>query len=291
MTIRTIAVWLMLFASAMAVDQKVVVVVDDSGSMADWMRSDRVRKIDAAKQALNVVLEKLPDGSKLGVLALNAGWLMPLQDLDRGKLQNSIQQLKARGSTPLGARMSEACDELLKLRTKEIYGDYRLLVVSDGEAGDQALLNHVLPDIMSRGFAVDVVGVDMVSDHSLATRVHNYRRADDPGALEEAIATSLAESNSDDAVGGESDFELLAGLPDDVAPFVISSLTVANNAPISGEGFEADDYFPQSSFGGGGNSGGGSGGGMIGGVVCMFVLFFFVATVSSLFKAITRRGR
>ena len=279
--------------------QKVVVVVDDSGSMADWMRSVRTRKVDAARQALFTVLEQLPDDSKLGILALNRGWLYPLGPLDRNRLTQSINQLRARGSTPLGASMSVASDALLKLREEETYGDFRLLVVSDGEAGDQALLDHVLPDIMGRGFLVDVIGVDMKSDHSLATRVHSYRKADDPDSLEQAIASALAEGVTTDVGSGESDFELLAGLPVDVVPFVISSLTSTNNTPVSGNTYD-DEGDPNGVYippGGGYSapSGGGGGGGgasfRFGGIFCMFILFLLVSTVSSLFRSISRPKR
>lgn len=285
MLLRTTICW-MLLASSIFAAQKIVVVVDDSGSMSDWMRSERIRKIDAARQSLVVVLKSLPRDAKVGVLALNAGWLVPLQTLDRERLQRSIRDLKARGSTPLGERMREASDELLALRKKDIYGDYRLLVVTDGEAGDQELLAYVLPDIMSRGFVVDVIGVDMESEHSLATRVHNYRRADDPASLSAAIASSLAESDASDVVAGESDFELLAPLPVEITPVVISALTSANNVPVTGEGFDHDEFY-KGTGGNFGNSGGGSGFGF-GGILCIGILFFIIASLSSMFRAIVR---
>jgi uncharacterized protein YegL len=217
MLLRTTIAWMLLAGSVLAA-QKVVVVVDDSGSMANRMRRESVRKIEAAKQALSVVLQKLPEDAEVGVLALNNGWIIPLQNnLSRSQIQQQVNQLRARGGTPLGVRMKEATDELLKLRDSDVYGDYRLIVVTDGEASDQDLLDQILPDIMSRGLLVDAIGVDMASEHSLATQVHSYRRADDPESLKEAIASALAESDAADVVGGESDFELLAGFPADLA--------------------------------------------------------------------------
>ena len=65
MQIRTTLLWLCL-ASSLIAGQKVVVVVDDSGSMADRMRYERVRKMEAAKKALSVVLEKLPSDASVG---------------------------------------------------------------------------------------------------------------------------------------------------------------------------------------------------------------------------------
>ena len=160
-------------------NQNVIVLVDDSGSMEDRMRSG-VRRIQAAKNALKVVLAKLPADASVGVLALNQGWIVPLQPMDHDQLADHVDQLRAAGRTLLGLNLKLAADELLKLRAEQVYGDYRLLVVTDGEANDQQVLDWVLQDILARGISVDVIGVDMQSDHSLATKVHNYRRADDP---------------------------------------------------------------------------------------------------------------
>ena len=275
--------------------QTVVVVVDDSGSMEDRMRSGE-RRIDAAKRALQVVLEKLPEDAQVGVLALNQGWVIPLGKLDRSKTSGQIRRLRANGGTLLGENLKYAADELLKVRDDQVYGDYRLLVVTDGEANDQKLLDFVLPDIMCRGLVVDVIGVDMQSDHSLAKEVHNYRRADDAASLETAIAESLAESDNEVAIGGESDFELLAALPPEMALSVIQSLTSATNDPIGGKNLNPRDFGLTGSLGlplsrgySSTNSGGGGPGFFgFGFVFCMGIVFFAVATISSMLKSARR---
>jgi hypothetical protein len=85
---------------------------------------------------------------------------------------------------------------------------------------------------MSRGITVDVIGVDMAGDHSLATQVHNYRRADDPASLEAAIKETFAETPQDDPNAAEEDYELVAAFPDDMATEVIKKLTLTGNHPI-----------------------------------------------------------
>ena len=74
MLCRTLCFWMFLLTTALG-GQKVVVVVDDSGSMADRMRHEGIRKMNAAKQSLQVVLERLPEDAEVGVLALNRGLL------------------------------------------------------------------------------------------------------------------------------------------------------------------------------------------------------------------------
>lgn len=279
---------LVMTASCAQAAKNVVVVVDDSGSMADRMR-EGTERMQAAKQALQTVLNNLPQESKVGILALNQGWIIPLEKLDRSKSTSRINRLKARGGTLLGENMKVAADALMALREDQVYGEYTLLVVTDGEANDPDYLAHVLPDIMTRGFNVDVIGVDMVSDHSLATRVHNYRRADDVSSLKTAIEESLAESDDSVAVGGESDFEVLEGLPQDVARSVITTLTTFENKPVGGSEYNPADYafgpmnIPVPS------TQSGSGKPFIGGLVFfMGIIFFAVATLSSLLRAARR---
>jgi uncharacterized protein YegL len=214
------------------------VVLDDSGSMAERMRSDRrTQKIEAARQALLTVLENVPPDARIGILALNGGgsdhWVLPLGRVDRNRLLSAVRVIRANGGTPLGASMKTAADALLAQREKTRYGTYKLLVVTDGEATDQRLVDAYLPDILSRGITIDVIGVDMRQDHRLATQVHTYRRADDPGSLQQAISeVVLGESTIDDNDAGESDFELLAGIPDEVAVAALDALGRRGNAPI-----------------------------------------------------------
>lgn len=235
--IVALLIWaVVLTASLSAADQNVVVVLDDSGSMDEGMGRGQ-RKMDAAKDALLSVLEKLPDQAHVGVLALNSriagsSWIVPLGPVDRASTRQRIASIRAGGSTPLGAAMKVAADALLEKRRREVYGNYRLLIVTDGEAGDQELVDRYLPDIKARGLITDVIGVKMRGDHSLATQVHSYRRADDPGSLAQAIAEVFAETSDDSGDAGESDYDLLSGLPDEVAVAVLSSLTETDNQPI-----------------------------------------------------------
>lgn len=217
----------------------VVVLIDDSGSMDQEMatRSGPIRRIDAAKNALLTVLGNLPNDTNIGLLALNqvgsdGHWLYPLAVVDSDRLLSVVNQLQANGGTPLGSAMKSATDALLSAREKNPYGTFRLLVVTDGEATDSLLLETYLPDILRRGITVDVIGVDMQTDHSLATKVHQYRRADDAEALNQAVAAVFAESNSVTDQGGESDFDWIAGLPDEFAAESLAAISQIDNSPV-----------------------------------------------------------
>ena len=216
----------------------VVIVLDDSGSMNERM-SGGVRRIDAAKNAIKVILKQFPTDTKLGLLLLNGEraknhWAIPLEPLSVAQATRRVESVNAEGGTPLGDRMREGADALLQLREKQIYGNFRLLIVTDGEANDAKLLSLYLPDVLSRGLVVDAIGVDMKQNHSLATRVHSYRRADDAQALSKAIEEVFAEQADSSNANSDADFALLQALGDETAKEALSALSKPNNAAITG---------------------------------------------------------
>ncbi|MEE8450825.1 MAG: vWA domain-containing protein [Thermoguttaceae bacterium] len=239
---RTTILLSLLFSSAVAHGgENVVVVLDDSGSMSDRMRSDTsLTKMEAAKQALATVLQGLPPDAQVGVVLLNgqAGaqhWAYPLGPVDAELIGRRIRQIEPTRMTPLGERMKTAADAILALRAEQHYGSYRLLIVTDGEANDAELVETYLPDILARGIWVDVIGVDMAADHSLATKVHSYRKADDPASLAQALAEVFAESTGSSGDADESDFELIAAIPSEVAAAALQALATSENHPIGEE--------------------------------------------------------
>lgn len=227
--------------------QAVVVVLDDSGSMGESMPGGP-QKMKAAKQALLAVLDDLPDDAEVGVYALNSrgregSWIVPFGPADPAQYRPQIEAIRDGGGTPLGAALKEAAERLMEKRRQQVYGTYRLLVVTDGEATDQYQLDRYLPDLRGRGLLLDVIGVAMDGEHSLASAANTYRRADDPASLQQALAEVFAESGGDDANDGADDFEMLAGLPDGVAAAALNAMTEANsnNEPIeAAEGTQAD---------------------------------------------------
>ena len=122
---------------------------------------------------------------------------------------------------------------LLQQRDKQLgYGTYRLLVVTDGEASDAKIMERVIPQVLARGITLDAIGLDMGRDHSLATKVHNYRRADDQQSLTQAIAASFAEVSDDNQQGMDEMFAELAGLDAGIAAAAISAYASSGNQPI-----------------------------------------------------------
>lgn len=224
----------------------VVIVLDASGSMKESMGGAGGVRMDAAKSAIKQVLKTVPDSTHVGLLVFGGKnvpdiWIYPLGPRDDAKLTAGLDRILPNGGTPLGHFMKLGADHLLEVRDKNNgYGSYRLLMVTDGAAGDQELLDAYLPDVLSRGITVDVIGVSMKNDHKLATSVNSYRRADDAEALREAISQVFAEvGGSGDGDVDEDVFEILQALPDEMTMGVISAITASDNDPIHKVGFSS----------------------------------------------------
>ena len=211
----------------------IVVILDASGSMQDKFSGDRTKsKMEAAKAALQEVLSKIPDDTHIGLLVFSGAnirneWIYPLGPKDTQKLTAAIHLPQPGGNTLLGKYIRIGANRLLEQREKQYnYGNYRLLVVTDGEASDADKVKHYTPEILNRQIRVDVIGVDMKTDHMLANVVDSYRKADNPGELVAAVSQILAETDDTGTdVGGEDAFEYIAPLSSEIAADLIQQLT------------------------------------------------------------------
>ncbi len=220
----------------------IVVILDASGSMQDKFSGDRTKsKMEAAKAALQEVLSKVPDDTHIGLLVFSGAnirneWVYPLGPKDTQQLIAAIHLPQPSGNTPLGKYIRIGANRLLEQREKQYnYGNYRLLVVTDGEASDADKVKHYTPAILNRQIRIDVIGVDMKTDHMLANVVDGYRKADNPGELVAAVSQILAETGDTGTdVGGEDAFEYIAPLSSEIAADLIERLTTpASNTAIA----------------------------------------------------------
>lgn len=218
----------------------IVIVLDASGSMNTPMRGARMTRMQAAKEALLTALRQVPDTTHIGLLVFSGQggakqWIYPLGRRDDEKLVRAINLPTPGGGTPLGRFIKIGADRLLEERKKQHgYGTYRLLIVTDGEAQDTLLVNKYVPEVIARGITTDVIGVDMQGNHTLATKVHSYRSADDPESLAKAVAEILAEvsSSGDASAAGEEAFEIIKPIPAALAASMLDSLARSGNHPI-----------------------------------------------------------
>lgn len=213
--------------------ENIIVILDASGSMNDKFRADQSKsKMEAAKEALREVLAKVPENTHIGLLVFSGSnvqddWVYPLGPKNTERLMTAIELPQPGGGTPLGKYMRIGANRLLEQREKQYnYGNYRLLIVTDGVANDEAKVAQYTPEIIDKQIRVDVIGVDMQTDHLLAKDADSYRRADNPGALVAAVSQILAETGGTGTdTGGEDAFEDIAPLSDEIASDLIQRLT------------------------------------------------------------------
>lgn len=218
----------------------VVIVLDASGSMRETMSGTRIVKMNAAKQALHQVLQHVPETTHVGLLVFSSAnvrdpWVYPLGPREDVKLKAAIDLPQPKGGTPLGKFIKEGADRLLQEREKQHgYGSYRLLVVTDGEAGDTGFMNQVTNLLLQRGvITLDVIGVDMGGRHTLATRSHSYRQANDPDSLTRAVQEVFAEISTTDGSDADAEaFAEIAPLPAAFAADVLKALGTTGNQPL-----------------------------------------------------------
>jgi hypothetical protein len=239
--IASLLLGLAVFGSSFAQDaaDNVVIVLDGSGSMARPLPGANTDRMTAAQAALKKVLQTVPQETRIGLLVFSAkgvddDWVYPLAPRDDAKLMQAIDRPIPGGGTPLGAYLKKGADRLLEERARQFgYGTFRLLVVTDGEAGDQKLVERFTPEVIARGITVDVIGVAMDQRHTLATRVHSYRSANDPASLTRALAEVFGEigGRGRDVAGAEA-FAELQPIPSEVAQAMIQALSASGNQPI-----------------------------------------------------------
>lgn len=219
----------------------VVIILDASGSMAGRFQSETpLDRMTAAKQALLKVAQKISTNTQIGLLVfsdphLKSDWVYPLGPMDFRRLRDAILLPQPGAGTPLGAYLKKGADRLLEARDEQHgYGTYRLIVVTDGEAQDGDLVERYTPEINRRGLILDVIGVAMSQQHTLARLAHSYRAANDARALDRALSAVFAEIGGNNETGRmtPADYELLRPFPIPVAAAAVDALSESLTGPL-----------------------------------------------------------
>ncbi|MEM7060076.1 MAG: vWA domain-containing protein [Pseudomonadota bacterium] len=166
-----------------------MIILDDSSSMRDQM--------NAAKQAVIQAVGQFDPDSRVGVIALNKGMVMPVQlasDASRS-VENDLASVSANGATPLGASLSDAAGILTQeAQNRRGFGVFRILVTTDGAASDSDLMNDAVADILSTTpIEIATIGIGIGEGHALNvpgyTSYVSVSSVDQlAGALQEAAA-------------------------------------------------------------------------------------------------------
>ncbi|MBZ6075430.1 vWA domain-containing protein [Microvirga puerhi] len=141
-----------------------VLVIDASNSM--WGRIDGKAKMDIARDAVSSLVDALPKGSRLGIVAYghrraadcnDIETVMPIGAVDKTKVQAVASKLTPRGKTPITASLKEAAGLLGAGKPGNV------IIVTDGIEtckGDPCALAEELKR-KNAGFVAHVVGFDV----------------------------------------------------------------------------------------------------------------------------------
>lgn len=180
-------------------------VFDDSGSMGSrppnvgiFSKSDS--RIEIAKRATLEFLKFVPEDVNLGLYALNLGECVPLGLNNREAFIREIKRFSDTGGTPLNNAIRRAVDILVEQRKKQLdYGDFRIIVVTDGEATDGDIGDNAGPYALKARIPIYTIGFCVNGDHALRRYSLNYRAADNEEDLRKGLEETLGESATYDA--------------------------------------------------------------------------------------------
>jgi Ca-activated chloride channel homolog len=175
------------------------IVFDGSGSMADTSCGEGGRKINAAKQALKQFIRLVPEAANIGLFVFDAAGVREVASLgaDRSSILQSIDEVNASGGTPLGEAIKVGSRALTAQAQRQLgYGDYVLVVMTDGQADSESTLSNAVSDILANTpIVVHTIGFCIDDGHSLNKKGKTlYYTANSAQELSAGLQQVLAEA-------------------------------------------------------------------------------------------------
>lgn len=178
----------------------IYVVFDGSGSMGGTACSGGLSKIEAAKKALNSFVSYVPDRANLGLSAFDRNGIHERAALgvnNREHFTSAIGQISIGGQTPLNTAINGAYAKLTEQARQQLgYGEYHLVVITDGEASNGYEPDKVVEKLISESpVVVHTIGFCIDNDHSLNQPGRTiYKTATDYESLKRGLQGVLAEA-------------------------------------------------------------------------------------------------
>ncbi len=176
------------------------VVLDGSGSMSERACQGDGRKIEQAKAALEVFSKAAPRNANLGLLVFDSRGVserVPLATDNRQEFLRQVMAVTPSGGTPLRDAIALARQQLERQARRQLgYGEYNLVVVTDGEASSGQDPRQVVNAMLAQSpIILHTIGFCISTSHSLnQPRRTVYKAANDRRELERGLEAALAEA-------------------------------------------------------------------------------------------------
>jgi Ca-activated chloride channel family protein len=178
-------------------------IVDGSGSMSESLpkqcKGDKRfgSRLEGAKWAVEQFLPLVPRDVNLGLWVFDTNGNSERVSLgpdSRAPFLIEVKKIRAGGKTPLTESIEQGVNRLVQQRDKQLgYGEFRLIVVTDGEATGRPLPQAVAY-ARERRVPIYTIGLCLSTDHELRKSSVSYRPADSIEALKLGLEETLAET-------------------------------------------------------------------------------------------------
>jgi hypothetical protein len=193
-------------------------IMDGSGSMRQRTTRDCggdqnfPDKMSGARWAIKTFLEQMPEDVNIGLYVFDRDGkreVVPLGQGNRQQFLTAVENIDAGAGTPLARAIRYGADRLVHQYRKQLgYGEFRLVVVTDGEADG-------IPDAAlyaaKHGIPIYAIGLCVEQNHPLRHYSVSYRAADNFADLSQGLQDTLAELPSfdvtqfDDTAAGDDE--------------------------------------------------------------------------------------
>ncbi len=175
------------------------VIMDGSGSMEKDGCSHGRPKIDLAEEVITEFADQVPADANLGLGVFDRAGIreaLPLTT-NRATFKQEVAKIQPGSSTPLRSAMEMGLKVLTGQAQQQLgYGEYHLVVVTDGRASDGQdpgkIVNRILADTP---LVIHTIGFCIRGSHSLnQDGLVAYKAANNPEDLRQGLEAVLAES-------------------------------------------------------------------------------------------------
>lgn len=183
-----------------------VAVLDMSGSMAEaYCAGEYGSRAEAARAALVTWLDSIPREANMGLVVFADGEValrVPLAGNNQPAFIDAVMTAVPGGDTPLQEAVSLAKRVLESQAARQRgYGEYRIVVITDGQHSDGQDPAPVIQDIyanFANPIEIHTIGFCIESSALNRPGLTYYRSANDPEELSRGLESAVAEAEAFD---------------------------------------------------------------------------------------------